>query len=204
PVTGVEALPIDAVEQVLSVMMTSGMYDDAGDWVSRVGMPAKSGVGGGTLAVLPGQMGLAVFSPPLDEHGSSVRGVATCRRLSRDLGMHFVRSARVGRSAIRATYPTAQTPSAVRRTDDAAAALREHSHRATVVELAGDLLFAGTESMIREISGLPDDVELIVLDVRGVDEVSRVALDMLGTTADLLAGAGRRLVGDDPAGAAAG
>src|SRR5690606_33771885 len=151
PVTGVEALPIDAVEQVLSVMMTSGMYDDAGDWVSRVGMPAKSGVGGGTLAVLPGQMGLAGVAPPLDGHGSSVRGVATCRRLSRDLGMHFVRSARVGRSAIRATYPTAQTPSAVRRTDEAAAALREHSHRATVVELAGDLLFAGTESMIREI-----------------------------------------------------
>src|SRR5699024_947864 len=71
PVSGTEALDIDGVERVLSVMLTSGMYDNAGDWVVTVGMPAKSGVGGGTLAVLPGQVGVAVFAPPLDEHGNS-------------------------------------------------------------------------------------------------------------------------------------
>src|SRR5699024_11071113 len=175
PLTGTEALGIDAVERVLSVMMTSGMYDNAGDWVATVGMPAKSGVGGGTLAVLPGQAGLAVYSPPLDEHGSSVRGVATCRRLSRDTEMHLVRSARAGRSAIRATYPITQAPSPIRRTEDAGAVLRDTGDRATVIELGGDLLFAGTESMIREITALSDDVDLIVLDVRRVDEVSQVA-----------------------------
>ncbi len=200
PVTGTRSLGIDAVERVLSVMMTCGMYDDAGDWVATVGMPAKSGVGGGTLAVLPGQAGLAVFSPPLDAHGNSVRGLATCRRLSQDTEMHFVRSARAGRPAIRATYPITQTPSTVRRTEEAAAVLSEHGERAVVIELVGDLLFAGTESMIREISGLPDDVELIVLDVRRVDEISRVALTMLGTVLRLLTTAERRLVTIDPEG----
>lgn len=200
PLTGTEALGIDAVERVLSVMMTSGMYDNAGDWVTTVGMPAKSGVGGGTLAVLPGQAGLAVFSPPLDEHGSSIRGEATCRRLSGDTEMHFVRSARAGRSAIRATYPIAEVPSAVRRTDEASAALREHDERAVVIELVGDLLFAGTESMIREISSLDDAVEFIVLDVRRVDEVSRMSQNMLRTIAGQLAGADRHLVLVDPEG----
>lgn len=198
PHTGAQVLGIDAVERVLSVMMTSGMYDDAGDWVSSVGMPAKSGVGGGTIAVLPGQAGLAVFSPPLDEHGSSVRGVATCRRLSRDTDMHFVRAARAGRSVIGATYPVTAAPSPIRRTEEATAALREHGERAVVIELVGDLLFAGTESMIREISALPDEVEIIVLDVRRVDEISRVALDMLRRTVRRLAETDRAMVLVDP------
>lgn len=198
PLTGSEALGVDAVERVLSVMMTSGMYDNAGDWVASVGMPAKSGVGGGTLAVLPGQAGLAVFSPPLDEHGTSVRGEATCRRLSRDTEMHFVRSARAGRSAIRATYSIAQVPSAVRRTDEAAAKLREHGDRGIVIELTGDLFFAGTESMIRELSDQDDGVEYIVLDVRRVDEVSRMSHDMLAAIIEQLRGTKRRLVFIDP------
>lgn len=200
PVTGKEVLGVDVVERVLSVMMTSGMYDNAGDWASSVGMPAKSGVGGGTLAVLPGQAGLAVFSPPLDEHGTSVRGEATCRRLSADTEMHFVRSARPGRSAVRADYPITEAPSAIRRSPAAVAALREHGHRAVVIELGGDLVFAGTESMIREISELPDEVELITLDIRRVDEISKVAVDMLLAAADTLARANRRLVTIDPEG----
>lgn len=64
--------PDDAVvKRTLSVMVTCGMYDAAGDWVSAVGMPAKSGVGGGIVAVLPGQLGIGVYSPLLDEKGNS-------------------------------------------------------------------------------------------------------------------------------------
>lgn len=198
PRTGEEVLGIDAVERVLSVMMTSGMYDSAGDWVVTVGMPAKSGVGGGTLAVLPGQAGLAVFSPPLDEHGNSIRGVATCQRLSADTDMHFVRAARAGRSAIRASYPITQVPSDVRRTEEAEVVLRDLGERAMVIELAGDLLFAGTESMIREISRLPDDVEFVVLDARRVDEVSRMSADMLSAVVEQFTATDRTLVLIDP------
>ncbi|HET7414806.1 MAG TPA: glutaminase A [Arthrobacter sp.] len=194
PLTDKQVVEISTVERVLSVMMTSGMYDDAGAWVSNVGMPAKSGVGGGTLAVLPGQVGLAVFSPPLDEHGASVRGLATCQQLSTDMEMHFVRSARAGRSAIRASYDIIEAPSGIRRNEEAAATLSEHGHRARVIELNGDLLFAGTESMVREISALDDDVELVILDLRRVDEVGGVALRMLSRIEQTLSAAERELV----------
>ena len=198
PETGADALGIDAVERVLSVMMTAGMYDDAGDWVSNVGMPAKSGVGGGVIAVLPGQAGLAVYSPPLDPHGNSVRGVATCRRVSRDMEMHFVRAARAGRSAIRSRHTIDREPSKIRRTEEASEILAEHGHRGVVIELAGDLYFAGTESVVRELSGLDDDVEFVVLDVHRLDEVSQVALDMLRRIAEQFAAEGRRLILADP------
>ncbi|WP_026535123.1 glutaminase A [Arthrobacter sp. H14] len=194
PLTGKQALDIGPVERVLSVMMTSGMYDDAGAWVSNVGMPAKSGVGGGTIAVLPGQVGVAVFSPPLDEHGGSVRGLATCQRLSQDMEMHFVRSARAGKSAIRASYDITDAPSGVRRNEEAAATLSEHGHRARVIELNGDLLFAGTESMVREVSALETGVELVLLDLRRVDEVGGVALRILARLEENLSEDGRELV----------
>lgn len=194
PVTGHLALDIGPVERVLSVMMTSGMYDDAGSWVSSVGMPAKSGVGGGIIAVLPGEAGLAVYSPPLDSHGNSVRGIAVSERLSHDMEMHFVRSARPGRSAIRASYDITMVPSGIRRTDDAAALLHGHGDRAQIIELSGDLVFAGTESMVREVSDLSSAVELVVLDVRRVDEVGPIATRMFRQLAKGLAAENRELV----------
>ncbi|WAP51310.1 glutaminase A [Arthrobacter sp. ATA002] len=194
PLSGDQVLEIAPVERVLSVMATCGMYDDAGAWLSSVGMPAKSGVGGGTIAVLPGQVGLAVYSPPLDAHGSSVRGVATSQRISHDMQLHFVRAARTGRSAIRNVFDITAAPSGVRRTDEASEVLRSHGHRARVLELNGDLLFAGAESVVRAVSGLEDDVELVVLDLRSVDEVSGVALRLFAESAAMLAGTGRGLV----------
>jgi glutaminase len=194
PRSGKQVLEIGPVERVLSVMMTSGMYDDAGAWISSVGMPGKSGVAGGIIAVLPGQVGLAVYSPPLDQHGSSVRGLATAQRLSRDMELHFVRAARTGRSAILAAYDVTETPSGIRRNDEAADVLREHGHRARVIELNGDLLFAGTESMVRELSALEDSVELVVLDLRRTDQVSPVALRMLAKARQGMADAGQKLV----------
>ena len=75
PTTGRRVIDSIVVQRTLSVMVTCGMYDAAGDWVSAVGMPAKSGVGGGIVAVLPGQLGIGVYSPLLDAKGNSVRGV---------------------------------------------------------------------------------------------------------------------------------
>jgi glutaminase len=73
PVTGERVISPLAVARTLSVMTSSGMYDYAGEWIYRVGMPAKSGVGGGIIAVSPGKFGIAVVSPPLDAAGNSVR-----------------------------------------------------------------------------------------------------------------------------------
>src|SRR5882762_2471096 len=83
PVTGKQAIRGEYVESVLSVMGSCGMYDFAGEWIYKIGMPAKSGVTGGIIAVLPGQLGIGVFSPPLDSRGNSVRGIRVCEELSR-------------------------------------------------------------------------------------------------------------------------
>jgi glutaminase len=89
PLTQERALPPEYVRDILSLMYTCGMYDFAGEWAYRVGLPAKSGVGGGIIAVVPGQAGIAVFSPPLDARGNSVRGIRVCEELSQRFGLHI-------------------------------------------------------------------------------------------------------------------
>jgi len=88
PMTGERAIKPEFVKDVLSIMLSCGMYDYAGEWAYRVGLPAKSGVGGGIVAVVPGQFGIGIFSPPLDAKGNSVRGVQACRDLSERFGLH--------------------------------------------------------------------------------------------------------------------
>jgi glutaminase len=73
PVTGRQLLTPEQTAAVLSVMAIAGLYDDSGKWLFRTGLPAKSGVGGGIIAVSPGKFGIASISPPLDEAGNSVR-----------------------------------------------------------------------------------------------------------------------------------
>jgi len=90
PVTGEQAIATAHVRHVLSVMYSCGMYDSAGEWAFEVGLPAKSGVAGGIMAVVPGQGGIGVFSPPLDRSGNSVRGVAACRALTRRYDLHLL------------------------------------------------------------------------------------------------------------------
>jgi glutaminase len=88
PVTKQRAIDRQYVKDVLSVMLTCGMYDYAGEWAYRVGLPAKSGVGGGICAVVPGKAGIGIFSPLLDARGNSVRGIKVCEELSSRFGLH--------------------------------------------------------------------------------------------------------------------
>ncbi len=88
PLTGEQALDHAYIRDLLSVMFTCGLYDQAGQWAYTVGLPAKSGVSGGLLAVVPGLLGIGIFSPPLDGRGNSVRGLRVCEDLSRRFGLH--------------------------------------------------------------------------------------------------------------------
>jgi len=84
PLTGRQALEPAHVRDVLSVMFTCGMYDASGNWAFHVGLPAKSGISGGIVAVAPGRMGLAAWSPRLDRHGNSVRASKALAALACD------------------------------------------------------------------------------------------------------------------------
>lgn len=101
PLTGERAIPEDLVRHVLAVMFTCGFYDAAGRFAFDVGLPAKSGVCGGVLAVAPGRMGIAAFSPRLDALGSSVRGTAAVAEVARNLELHLLEPA--ARAVVTAT-----------------------------------------------------------------------------------------------------
>ncbi|MFD4368300.1 glutaminase A [Rhodococcus sp. NPDC058521] len=200
PLTGDSALSPDLVEHVLSVMATCGMYDSAGEWITDVGLPAKSGVGGGILAVLPGQIGVSVYSPRLDEHGNSVRGVAACEALSRSLELHFLHVPRAARAAVRARYTVSDAPSRMRRSANERAVLDDVGKKSRIYELHGDLLFAGAETAVREIGNIEDGVEAVVVDVRKVDDVSVVARRMIGMLREELSAHDCGVALVDPAG----
>ncbi len=82
PETGERVLKAEYVRDLLSLMFTCGMYDSSGEWAYTVGLPAKSGVSGGIIAVVPGKLGIAAYSPLLDSHGHSVRGMRALEALS--------------------------------------------------------------------------------------------------------------------------
>lgn len=88
PLSGKQVLPRGGARDVISVMYTCGMYDAAGQWTYDVGLPAKSGVSGGILVVVPGKGGIAVYSPGLDAYGNSVRGIRVCEEISDRMGLH--------------------------------------------------------------------------------------------------------------------
>jgi glutaminase len=92
PMTGLRVVTPDACQQALAVMATAGMYETSGDWLYDVGIPGKSGIGGGVIAVSPGKGGLGTFSPLLDHAGNSVRGQLAATHLSGTLGLSLFAS----------------------------------------------------------------------------------------------------------------
>ncbi|WP_235736028.1 glutaminase [Nocardioides alcanivorans] len=162
PTTDVQVISARVARQVLSVMTTSGMYDAAGDWVTTVGIPAKSGVAGGLLGALPGQVGVATFSPRLDKHGHSVRGVQLFRRLTDDMGMHLMEIPSPGQAVLRKV-----------RTFDG-------PHGSSMVfQLQGRLGFTTAEVVAREVVEQAPTTDRVIFDVEllyKVEEVGRVML----------------------------
>jgi len=162
------------------VMSSCGMYDYSGAWIYEIGMPAKSGVGGGIVAVLPGQFGLAVFSPRLDERGNSVRGIAVCKKISADFGLHIFHTGRASASSvIHARYDAAQIPSKRARDPEQNRVLSELGHKVMVLELQGDLVFATAEIVIHESMRAVENADFLILDFTRVGVVDESALSLI-------------------------
>jgi glutaminase len=157
-------------------------------------MPAKSGVSGGVLAVLPGQLGLGVFSPPLDARGNSVRGVEVCRRLARDLDLHVLSAARPSGSIVRASYSLARVGSKRVRREQERDVLDRVGSRARVWELHGDLGFAAVEAVTRRIVERGEELDIAVVDLGRVTQIGDAAAELLYGLFQALARAGKELV----------
>jgi glutaminase len=151
PITGETVMHEEVARSTLAVMATCGMYNYSGEWMVRVGLPAKSGVGGGIVAVKPGQFGVGVFSPRLDARGNSVRGVRVLERLSSAFDLHLM------------THPD-QSRSAVTR-----AVIDGDTIHLTLV---GEIDFVSVEDILASIASLVGgqgaDVTTLELDLTGV------------------------------------
>ena len=194
PLTGERAIAHDYVDNVLGVMASCGMYDWSGEWIYRVGLPAKSGVGGGILAVLPGQLGIGVFSPPLDAQGNSVRAIRVCMDLARELALHMFNPSAVPPPALRRNYNATQVNSRRRLPAKAFRTLRRYGERIRVMELQGPLLFSTFEPVVRELVKQAPYCQHVILNFSYVFSIDDVCLRMLSGVRQQLAAGGVRLV----------
>jgi Glutaminase len=186
PVTRERAVGEGVVREVLSVMTTCGMYDAAGDWLISVGLPAKSGVSGGIFAVLPGRLGIGVYSPPLDANGNSVRGVAVCRALSQDLGLHLVRPGERAAPPVRAQHDLGSLPRNASARPRNATRFGLPLPLTAVFELHGELDFMAAEALSRRIVDAELQPELVVIDLSRLARAERGGVDFLHALADSL------------------
>jgi len=194
PITGDRAIAQEYVENVLSVMATCGMYDFSGEWLWRTGLPAKSGVGGGILAIQPGRIGIGVFSPRLDAQGNSVRGIAVCRELAADLGLHVFDVAQRPVPAVRLATTRRGVASKRRRSPVAAEHLRSVGNRLRLYHLQGVLAFASVEPVVRELMARAADTECFVVNLRVVQGIDRAAARLLAGARTALRDLGKSLV----------
>lgn len=173
PLTRKRAVRGEYVESILSVMGSCGMYDYAGEWIYRVGMPAKSGVAGGIVAVLPGRLGVGVYSPRLDCRGNSVRGIEVCNRISMDFNLHMFNVVQPAKSVIYRSYDGSYMSSKHMRPAAERSRLERLVSRIMVYEIQGDLNFSSAEVVVNRIVLECRDRDFFIIDLKRV-----LALDL--------------------------
>src|SRR6516165_4078182 len=178
PVTGEQVMTPYAISRTLSVMTSSGMYDFAGEWIYRVGIPAKSGVGGGILAALPARLGLSSYSPKLDKHGNSVRGIKVCEALSSHYDLHMLNRSDDARNSVMADYTIASSASRRSRRAQERTILADHHNDVRVIELVGTLSFSNVDYVSRQLAGKPRP-NFIIFDLRRVTAITPAGARLL-------------------------
>ena len=178
PVTGEQVTTPYAISRTLSVMTSSGMYDYAGEWIYRVGIPAKSGVGGGILAALPARLGLGSYSPKLDSHGNSVRGIKVCEALSSHYGLHMLSRSDNARNAIIADYDISESPSRRSRRPHEQGILAAHRKDVRVIELMSTLSLSNVDYVARQLVARPRP-QFVIFDFRRVTSMTPAGARLL-------------------------
>ncbi|MGJ4925689.1 glutaminase A [Bradyrhizobium sp. HKCCYLS2038] len=178
PVTGEQVVTPYAVSRTLSVMTSSGMYDFAGEWIYRVGIPAKSGVGGGILASLPARLGLGSYSPRLDGHGNSVRGIKVCEALSAHYGLHMLNRSDDARTTIIADYDIGASPSRRSRRAQERNILTAHPDAVRVLELVGTLSLSNVDYVSRQLANNARP-QVVIFDLHRVTAMTQAGLRLL-------------------------
>lgn len=168
PKTQERAVLVETIPDVLTVMLTCGMYDYAGQWAFEAGLPAKSGVSGAVIAVVPGQFGIAAYSPKIDRFGNSVRAVEACQRLSSLFSFHSYRQRVSGISIRNREWNCRQLRSRRWRPATEREKLDEDGDRILVIEARGDLSIAATERVLRRAGSALSDDKFVIVDMKGV------------------------------------
>jgi glutaminase len=186
PVTGEQVMTPYAISRTLSVMTSSGMYDFAGEWIYRVGIPAKSGVGGGILAALPARLGLGSYSPRLDKHGNSVRGIKVCEALSSHYDLHMLNRSDDARNSIIADYHVGRSPSRRVRRPQEREILVAHEEEVRVIELVGTLSLSAVDYISRRLAAHPQP-QFVVFDMHRVTSTTRAGARLVAEAFEELA-----------------
>ena len=179
PHTGVKSLDATSNTNVLAVMGSCGMYDFTGQWLYNVGMPSKSGVGGGVMAVVPGRLGIAVYSPPLDQYGNSTRGIAVCEELSRRLKLHLFDQPNRAGTVVRTSTTGMKRYSRRWRSKSEFDLLQKHGEQIKIIQVQGVLDFAAIEELLTHLESIVTKESLVVLDLVQVVEMQKMSAGLL-------------------------
>ncbi|MCM2415858.1 glutaminase A [Streptomyces sp. RKAG290] len=196
PLNGDRVVAESVAAQVLAVMATCGMYDASGDWLLRVGLPAKSGVSGGLIAAGPARFGLATYSPLLDPAGTSVRGHLAIGSLSQRFGLHLMNNPALPGSTVTGVTTAEDLP-----VEPAGERESARRGRAAIVTAQGALDFTAAERVLHALDEPePEGTVAVVLDLLRVTDIDTVARAMLRSGLARLAADGRRTAVADPDG----
>ena len=179
PVTGRSILSPEITVPVLALMGSCGMYDFAGQWLHDVGIPAKSGVAGGVMAVMPGRFGIAVYSPPLDGFGNSVRGIAVCKELSSGVGLSLFNEYPHPASTIRRSYRGSQRSSRRWRTEREIRILEPQRDSIRIIHIQGVLDFGAIEQIASQLMAMDSETKIIILDLGYVTQYPAESIRLL-------------------------
>jgi glutaminase len=168
PLTEKAVFETQYVRDMLTVMNSCGMYDYAGEWAYEVGMPAKSGVSGCIIAVIPGQIGICVYAPPIDTQGNSVRGIRVCQEISNEFELHAFNNRTNVRSVIRRDYRADLVRSNRLRTPEERKILAAEGDKVAVLEAQGALFFGSTELLLRRLNQLAEESRYVIVDFKRV------------------------------------